>query len=133
MCRQGSAAELHLPFTLDDDLREFKVHYWPEDEGDAPPYINGSAMAPAYLAEIYLPFKARVQEAARRILEAHPEGTVLIVAHGGTVGTIIRCLLGVHNFGVQTDPTGLHGLRWMGSRWNIEFMNRMDHLREGNE
>lgn len=127
------AAELDLLVTLDDDLREFEVRYWSEDEGDAPPYINGSAVATAYLSESYLPFKARVQETARRILEAHPEGTVLIVAHGGTVGTIIRCVLGVHNFGLQTDPTGLHHLRWLGSRWNIEFMNRVDHLLEGNE
>jgi broad specificity phosphatase PhoE len=127
------AAELHLRVTLNDDLREFEVRYWSEDEGDAPPSINGSAAAPAYLPESYLPFRDRVQEAARRILEAHPEGTVLIVAHGGTVGTIIRCLLGVHNFGVQTDPTGLHHLCWLGSRWNIEFMNRTDHLLEGVE
>ncbi|MGA9349148.1 MAG: histidine phosphatase family protein [Anaerolineae bacterium] len=124
------AVELDLPFTLDDDLREFEVSYWRDNDDYAPPYINGSAVPPAYLAESYLPFKARVQEVARRILEAHPEGTVLIVAHGGTVGTIVRCLLGVHNFGVQTDPTGLHGLHWTGSRWIIEFMNRLDHLLE---
>jgi len=127
------AAELHLPVTLDHDLREFEVRYWHEDEGDTPPYINGSAVALAYLPESYLPFRDRVQEATHRILGAHPEGTVLIVAHGGTVGTIIRCLLGVHNFGVQTDPTGLHHLRWNSSRWNIEFMNRLDHVREGSE
>jgi len=124
------AAELHLPLTLDDDLREFEVRYWGEDDDYTPPYISGSIAAPAYLPESYLPFKARVQEAVHRILEAHPEGTVLIIAHGGTVGTIIRCLLGVHSFGVQTHPTGLHHLCWLGSRWNIEFMNRLDHLLE---
>lgn len=106
------------------------MSYWRDNDDYAPPYINGSAVPPAYLAESYLPFKARVQEAARRILEAHPESTVLIVAHGGTVGTIVRCLLGVHNFGVQTDPTGLHRLHWTGSQWIIEFMNRLDHLVE---
>ncbi|MBM3747652.1 MAG: histidine phosphatase family protein [Acidobacteria bacterium] len=127
------AAELHLPVTLDHDLREFEVPYWEDSDDYAPPYFNGSAAAPAYLAETYLPFKTRVQRAAQRILEAHAGGTVLIVAHGGTVGTIVRCLLGVHNFGVQTDPTGLHRLRWNGGRWNIEFMNRLDHLREGIE
>jgi len=127
------AAELNLPLNLDDDLREFEVHYWHDSDDYAPPYINGSAAAPAAFAESYLPFKARVQGAVRRILEAYPEGTVLIVAHGGTIGTIVRCLLGVHNFGVQTDPTGLHHLRWTGSRWIIEFMNRLDHLLEGIE
>ncbi len=124
------AAELGLPLTLDDDLREFEVPYWDDSDDSAPPYINGSAAAPTYLLESYLPFKARAQEATRRILDAHPAGTVLIVAHGGTVGTIIRCLLGTHSFGVNTDATGLHGLNWNGNRWLIEFMNRTDHLRE---
>jgi len=127
------AAELDLPLNLDDDLREFEERYWRDDDNYAPPYINGSAAAPVTFAESYLPFKARVQRAVRRILGAHPKGTVLIVAHGGTIGTIVRCLLGVHNFGVQTDPTGLHHLRWTGNRWIIEFMNRLDHLREGIE
>jgi len=124
------AAELNLPVTLDHDLREFEVSYWDDSDDYSPPYINGSTATPTYLPESYLPFKNRVQRAAHRILEAHPEETVLIVAHGGTVGTIIRCVLGVHNFGIQTAPTGLHHLRWTGSRWIIEFMNRLDHLRE---
>ena len=123
-----AAAELAMPVSFDDDLREFEVFYWDDDDDYAPPYINGAAAPPAYLAESYLPFKARVQEATRRILETHPEGTVLIVAHGGTVGTIVRCLLGAHGFGVYTDATGLHGLRWIGSRWLVEFMNRREHL-----
>ena len=127
------AAELDLSLTLDDDLREFEVSYWRDNDDYAPPYINDDAALPAYLAESYLPFKARVQGAARRILEAHPEGTVLIVAHGGTVGTIVRCLLGAHSFGVYTDPTGLHGLNWNGSRWLVEFMNRREHLLRGIE
>ena len=122
------AAELHLPVKFDDDLREFEVPYWHDSDDYAPPYINDYTAAPAYLAESYLPFKARVQEATNRIIEAHPEGTVLIVAHGGTVGTIVRCLLGAHSFGVYTDATGLHGLNWDGSRWLVEFMNRREHL-----
>ena len=122
------AAELNLPVTLDHDLREFEVSYWDDSDDYSPPYINGPGVAPAYLPENYLPFKSRVQRAAQRILEAHPQGTVLIVAHGGTIGTIIRCVLGVHNFGVQTAPSGLHHLRWTGSRWIIEFMNRREHL-----
>ena len=122
------SAELGLPVKFDDDLREFEVHYWHDSDDYAPPYINDGAALLAYLAESYLPFKARVQEAARRILEAHPEGAVLIVAHGGTVGTIVRCLLGSHSFGIHTDATGLHGLRWIGNRWLVEFMNRREHL-----
>lgn len=122
------AAELHLPVKFDDDLREFEAPYWDDSDDYAPPYINDHGAPPAYLAESYLPFKARVQEATNRIVEAHPEGTVLIVAHGGTVGAIVRCLLGVHSFGVYTDATGLHGLRWIGNRWLVEFMNRREHL-----
>lgn len=127
------ATELNLPMTLDDDLREFEVPYWRDSDDYNPPYINGYTLSPTLLPESYLPFKVRVQKAIRRILNAHPQGNVLIVAHGGTIGTIVRSLLGVHNFGVQTAPTGLHHLRWNGSRWNIEFMNRLDHLHEKTE
>ena len=127
------AAELGLLVKFDDDLREFDVRYWHDSDDYAPPYVNDGAAPPAYLPESYLPFKTQVQGAALRILEAHPESTVLVVAHGGTVGTIMRCLFGVHNFGIRTDPTGLHYLRWTGSRWIIEYMNRLDHLLEGIE
>jgi broad specificity phosphatase PhoE len=134
------AAELDLPLSLDDDLREFEARYWHDDDDYVPPCINGCVAAPASFAESYLPFRDRVQGAVCRILEAHPEGTVpalseanvLVVAHGGTVGTIVRSLLGAHNFSVQTDATGLHSLRWNGSRWTIEFMNRLEHLLEEN-
>ena len=122
------AAELAMPVSFDHDLREFEAPYWHNSDDYAPPYINDGAAPPAYLPESYLPFKVRVQRAARRILEAHPEGAVLIVAHGGTVGTIVRCLLGAHSFGIHTDATGLHGLRWIGNRWLLEFMNRREHL-----
>ena len=124
------AAELYLPVKFDDGLREFEAPYWDDSYDYTPPYINDHAALPAYFPESYLPFKARVQGAVRRILNAHPEGTVLIVAHGGTVGTIARCLLGAHSFGVYTDATGLHGLRWIGNRWLVEFMNRREHLLE---
>jgi broad specificity phosphatase PhoE len=126
------SAELALPLSLDDDLREFEVRYWRDSDDYVPPCINGCVAAPASFAESYLPFRDRVQGTVRRIFEAHPESTVLVVAHGGTVGTIVRSLLGAHNFSVQTDATGLHSLRWNGRRWTIEFMNRLDHLLEGN-
>jgi broad specificity phosphatase PhoE len=122
------AAELGLPVKFDHDLREFEVHYWDDSDNYTPPYINGQAVASADFNESYLPFKARVQGPVHRIFEAYPEGTVLVVAHGGTVGTIVRNLLGGQDFSVQTDATGLHGLRWTGSRWIVEFMNRREHL-----
>jgi broad specificity phosphatase PhoE len=122
------AAELHLPVTIDHDLREFEVRYWDDDGDYVPPYINGHAVDTADFNESYLPFKARVQGAVHRFFEAHQEGTVLVVAHGGTVGTIVRNLLGGQDFSVQTDATGLHSLRWTGSRWIVEFMNRREHL-----
>ena len=127
------AAELAMPVSFDDDLREFEARYWRDDGDYAPPYINGHAVAPADFDESYLPFKARIQGAVHRIFETHPEGAVLVVAHGGAIGTIVRSLLGGHDFSVQTDATGLHSLRWTGSRWIVEFMNRREHLLEGGE
>jgi broad specificity phosphatase PhoE len=74
------SAELALPLSLDDDLREFEVRYWHDSDDYVPPCINGCIAAPASFAESYLPFRDRVQGAVRRILEVHPEGTVPALA-----------------------------------------------------
>ena len=128
-----AAAELVMPVSFDHDLREFEVRYWFDDGDYIPPYNGGQAAVSAEFDESYLPFRYRVERAINRIFETHPEGTALVVAHGGTVGTVLRNLLGGHDFSVQTDATGLHSLRWTGSRWIVEFVNRREHLLEAGE
>ena len=118
--------ELGLDLVFDDDLREAEVNYaaaMPRRDG---PLAEEADRAP-FGAE-YEQFRSRVRRALERIIAANPDGTVLVIAHGGTVATMVRCLLGVHSVSISTRNTGLHSLRWHDGRWEIRFMNRCEHL-----
>jgi broad specificity phosphatase PhoE len=53
----------------------------------------------------------------------------LIVAHGGTIETAIRLLLGSDAFTVNMGNTTLHSLTWNDHRWHVEYLDRWEHLR----
>jgi 2,3-bisphosphoglycerate-dependent phosphoglycerate mutase len=125
------AAYLDLPVMPDPDLREYDA--W--EAGWAP---NGTsqwdtrpsepALAPAYAA-----FCTRVEQALRRIAGSNgSEGMTLIIAHGGTIGTIWRLLLGSHTPRLATWNTALHCVEWhhsaWGEHWVFHYSNVMEHL-----
>jgi len=69
-----------------------------------------------------------VARATARILAENPAGQVLVVAHGGTLGTMVRSILGTHALLVRTDQAAVHVLSWLGTRWNLQYVNRQEHL-----
>ncbi len=118
-------AHFRLAITFEPDLRE--ADFWLPGtlpvrqaalEPDPPPPFE-----PAYER-----MRQRVMGAAARILDRHPEGRVLVVAHGGSLGTLVRGVLGVHALLLHTDLTALHCLSWQDGLWNLKFSNRQDHL-----
>jgi broad specificity phosphatase PhoE len=114
-----------LPITFDADLRETEVLYLavlPQRDGP----LGGEA-PPPFAAE-YEQMRERVARTAVRILAENPEGRVLVVAHSGTMGTMLRTILGVHALLVHTDLAAVHGLRWDDGRWSLQFINRQEHL-----
>jgi len=52
----------------------------------------------------------------------------LVVAHAGTLGTMVRSILGAHALLVRTELTAVHGLRLEEGRWNLQYLNRREHL-----
>lgn len=70
----------------------------------------------------------RAARATARILAKNPEGEVLVVAHGGTLATMLRCILGTHALLVRTEQAAVHCLRWEDGRWNLQYANRQEHL-----
>jgi broad specificity phosphatase PhoE len=116
---------LGLEIVFDADLREAErpyVHDMPlRDEplsgGPPPPF------GPAYDA-----LRERVARATRHILAEHAEGEVLVVAHGGTLATMLRCILGSHDLLVHTDQAAVHSLLWEDGRWHLQYLNRQEHL-----
>jgi broad specificity phosphatase PhoE len=114
-----------LQIQFDTDLRETEVPYLgvlPQREQPL-----GGELSPPFEAE-YEQMRERVARATARILTENSEGQVLIIAHGGTLGTILRTILGTHALLLRTELAAVHCLRWEKGRWNLRYVNRQDHL-----
>jgi broad specificity phosphatase PhoE len=118
-------AHLGLEILLDADLRETEVPYL--EHLPERPVPLGAEAPPPFSAE-YEQMRERVARATARILDENPAGQVLVVAHGGTLGTMVRTILGTHALLVRTDQAAVHLLSWLGGRWNLQYLNRQEHL-----
>lgn len=118
-------APFGLEITFDTDLREAEVWLPGELPRRASP-LGGKAPAPFRPA--YQTMCERVKRATARILEENTSGRVLVVAHGGTLGTMVRGILGSHALLLHTDLTAVHSLSWDAGLWNLHYVNRQEHL-----
>lgn len=116
---------LGVEILLDADLRETEVPYLAQLPERADPL--GDEPPPPF-AQAYEQMRERVARATARILAAHPAGQVLVVAHGGSLGTMVRTVLGSHALLVRSDQAAFHVLSWLGGRWNLQYVNRREHL-----
>ncbi len=114
-----------LELIVDADLRETEVPYLHALPQRADPLTDEP---PSPFAAEYEQMRRRVARATARILDAHAEGQVLVVAHGGTLGTLLRLILGSHTLLVRTELAAVHCLRWGEGRWNLQYVNRQEHL-----
>lgn len=80
-------AHLGLPVEHDAGLREIAVGSW---QGLTRAEIDGRE----WDGESYDQHRRRVLEALHRIAEKHPDGRILVVAHGGTVRRAQEAVLG---------------------------------------
>jgi broad specificity phosphatase PhoE len=118
-------AHLELGIVFDPDLRESEgdhlselpLRSHPLDAESQPPF------GPQYEA-----IRERVMRATARILDENPEGRVLVVAHAGTLATMLRSILGAHSVIVGTEQAAVHALRWDGVCWFLQYVNRQEHL-----
>ena len=116
-------AHFKLDITFERDLREAEAHYEHPQRAaplapDPPPPFD-----PDYEAMC-----ERVTRATARILAENTEGQVLVIAHAGTLGTMLRCILGAHALRLGTELTGTHCLRWRDGLWVLRYTNRQEHL-----
>ncbi len=122
---------LGLPMCVLPDLEEAATPYWDElpastDDPLAPwdvPWLPTPTTAP-----IYAVFRARVRRAVAQILAEHAGQTVIIVSHGGTIGTIMRSLFGGHYMAVLTDNAAFAHLTWQEGHWRLIEANNRTHL-----
>jgi broad specificity phosphatase PhoE len=118
-------AHFRLEIVFDPDLREAELPYLDNLPLRAAPL--GEELPPSFGPE-YEALRERVARATARILAENPEGQVLVVAHGGTLATMLRCILGTHALLVRTEQAAVHCVRWEGGRWNLQYENWQEHL-----
>ncbi len=83
------------------------------------------------LPEDYLRFRQQVTQAIETIVQnALEQGhqKILAVSHGATLGTLVRILTGAHTISLWSQNCCVHGLVWTDSRWEIRYLNRIEHL-----
>ena len=114
-----------LDIAFDHDLRETEGDHIAELP--LRPGLLGAEPAPPF-GPVYDPFRERVVRATERILSRNQGGQVLVVAHAGTLATMLRAILGCHSMIVGTEQTGVHALSWDGERWFLQYVNRQEHL-----
>jgi 2,3-bisphosphoglycerate-dependent phosphoglycerate mutase len=77
-------------------------------------------------------FHHRVGTALQAVLDARPDGTVVVVCHGGTVGLVLRIALKAPPLGLfeaYSQNTSITEVEWLpGNRWLIHRYNDAAHL-----
>ena len=75
-------------------------------------------------------FAARVRAGVERIVAAHPDQRVVVVAHGGTIGSVLAQATGSTPFAFATADNGsISELVVAGDRWILRRYNDTSHLR----
>jgi len=126
-----AAEYLKLPVLLDPDLREFDN--W--EAGWAPhPQGMWNPAPDAEFKRSYAEFRARIAVALQHIVAAcAADGvTPLVVAHGGTIGVMLRLLIGSDTPRMWMWNTALNAVEWArpgwGDYWMLHYLNNQDHL-----
>lgn len=136
------AAKHELTVQVEPQLREIKFGDW---EGLT--YEEISARWPGMLGKLWttpdeleIPggesfhqLKERAYAAVQKIVTAHPEQTVVIVAHGGTIGTILCAMLDIHLnhvWSIRQDNTAVNIIDYYDGRPTIALLNCIRHLKE---
>jgi len=125
------ASRMNLPVTIEDGLAEAEFQYWnelpyhwdtPMDSWDDP-WRPGPEGAPLYAS-----FRARIHDTMARIVTGRPQATILVLTHGGVIGTLMRSLFGGHHVAVFTANTGVTQFTWEMNHWRLVFHNSTAHL-----
>ena len=80
--------------------------------------------------QTYEIFRSKIEKIIKEIIVKNWDRTVLIIAHGGVIGTIIRNIIGRHDITIKIDFTAVSKFSWIKeyNRWQIDFLNKIDHL-----
>jgi broad specificity phosphatase PhoE len=80
------------------------------------------------VAPIYSAFRARLRAVLADVLATYAGQTILMVCHGGVIGTILRSTFGAHQVVVETENTGVAQMTWEHGCWRLVAHNLTEHL-----
>jgi broad specificity phosphatase PhoE len=118
-------AHFGLEIIYDYALRETEQSYL--EQMPRRPDPLGADPVPPFRPE-YEAMRGRVTRSTERILAENSRGQVLVIAHAGTCGTMIRAILGTQTLIVRTELTAVHCLSWENGLWNLQYINCQEHL-----
>ncbi|MGQ9767927.1 MAG: histidine phosphatase family protein [Anaerolineae bacterium] len=125
------AQRLGLPPIVHEGIEEAEFSYWDElPRAPGEPLITwyNSWQPDPVNAPLYTSFRARIYKSLQRLLTAYAGKTVILVSHGGTIGTLLRSLFGGHHVAVFTENTGVTHLTWDRDHWRLVYHNSTAHL-----
>ena len=129
------ATRLSLPIQMEEGLEEAEFQYW-----DELPYRGQNPLDPWHdhwqpnsdIAPLYASFRARVRDTLAHILSGvppdRPSLTLVLVTHGGVIGTLMRGFFGGHHVAVFTANTGVTEFSWELNHWRLVYHNQTSHL-----
>ncbi len=129
------ATRLNLPVRMEPGLEEAEFQYW-----DELPYRWQHPLDPwrdqwlpnSDISPLYASFRTRVHDTIAHILETLPaertSASLVVVTHGGVIGTLMRGLFGGHHVAVFTANTGVTQFSWELNHWRLVFHNCASHL-----
>ena len=121
---------LKLGVHIEPDLREFDE--WSSGWAPLPASIWDTSPATPELAPGYARFRRRISSALRHIVESNPTAAqILVVSHGGTIGAILRILLGSDTPRLWASNASLHLVEWGHAEregWVFHYLNNVEHL-----
>lgn len=136
------AAKHNLTVTIVPELREIKFGEWEGLTYDEitekwPGLLGKLWTTPDELeipgGETFQQLKARAYTAIKKIVADHPGQTVVVVAHGGTIGTILCAILDIHLnhvWSIRQDNTAVNIIEYYDGRPTITLLNCIRHLKK---
>jgi probable phosphoglycerate mutase len=132
------AARLGLTPRVEPDLREVHLGDWEaglfrQKVAERDPIAVRMGVEQSWEvvpgAEKDAAFNARVRAGLERVVAAHPEQLVVVVAHGGTIGALLAQATGSQPFAFGfTDNASISGLVVTPDRWILRRYNDTVHL-----
>lgn len=134
------AAKHNLTVNVVPELREIKFGDWEgltyEEISERWPGLLGKLWTtPDELqipgGETFQQLKERAYAAIKKIVADHPDQTVAVVAHGGTIGTILCAMLEIHLnhvWSIRQDNTAVNIVDFYDGRPTMTLLNCVRHL-----